>query len=76
MLQEQIRYHSQRIAKFAIDAQVNGKWQQIAKGQTVGYKRVCRIPDVTTNKIRIRILDSRLCPTISNVALFHTPPTR
>ncbi len=74
MFQEQLRYHGQRIAKFAIDAQVDGKWQQIADGQTVGYKKICRTDDVTTDKVRIRVLDSRLCPTISNLALFHAPP--
>ncbi|MFH1719291.1 MAG: alpha-L-fucosidase [Planctomycetota bacterium] len=75
MFQEQIRYYGQRIAKFAVEAQVEGKWQQIAEGQTVGYKKICRTEDVTTNKIRIRITDSRLCPTIANIALYHAPPT-
>ncbi|MHC4567145.1 MAG: alpha-L-fucosidase [Planctomycetota bacterium] len=74
MFQEQIRSHSQRIAKFAVDAQVGGKWHQIAEGQTVGYKKICRTDEVTTDKVRIRVLDSRLCPTISNLALFHAPP--
>jgi len=74
MFQEQIRNHGQRIAKFAIDAQVDGKWQQIAEGQTVGYKKICRTKDTTTNKLRIRIQDARLTPTIANLALFHAPP--
>jgi len=73
MFQEQIQNYSQRIAKFSIDAQVDGKWQQIAEGQTVGYKKICRTEDVITDKIRIRVLDSRLCPTISNLALFYAP---
>jgi alpha-L-fucosidase len=73
VFQEHIRDYGQRIAKFAIDAQVNGQWQQIAEGQTVGYKRICRTPDVTTGKMRIRILDSRVCPTISTFALFRAP---
>jgi len=75
MFQEQIRYYGQRIAKFAVDAQVDGKWKQIAEGQTVGYKKICRTDDVTTGKIRIRIQDARVCPTIANVALYHAPPT-
>jgi alpha-L-fucosidase len=53
---------------------VNGQWQQIAEGQTVGYKRICRTPDVTTDKVRIRILDSRVCPTIATFGLFLAPP--
>ncbi len=76
VFQEQIRDYGQRIAKFTIDAQVSGQWQQIAEGQTVGYKRICRMPDVTTDKVRIRILDSRVCPTISTFALFRAPPIR
>ena len=73
VFQEQIRNFGQRISKFAVDAQTKGKWQQIAEGQTVGYKRICRTKDITTDKIRIRVLDSRLYPTISNVELYFAP---
>ena len=77
MFQEQIRDFGQRIAKFAVEVPRSDlKWQQVAEGQTVGYKRICRFPDVTAGKIRIRILDSRLCPTIANVGIFHAPPTQ
>jgi alpha-L-fucosidase len=74
MFQEQIRDFGQRIAKFVVDARVDGQWRQIAEGQTVGYKRICRTSNVTTDKVRIRILDSRVCPTISNFAIYHAPP--
>ena len=71
VFQENIRHYGQRIAKFAIDVEIDGKWQQIANGQTVGYKKIARTETVTTNKLRIRILDSRVCPTISNLRLYH-----
>ena len=74
MFQEQIRDFGQRIAKFAVDVQTGGKWQQVAEGQTVGYKRICRFPEVTAEKVRIRILDSRDCPTIATVGLYNAPP--
>ncbi len=74
VFQEQIRNFGQRIARFAVDAHVDGQWQQIAEGQTVGYKRICRTPTVTADKVRIRILDLRLCPTISNFGLYYAPP--
>ncbi|MGB2808784.1 MAG: discoidin domain-containing protein, partial [Sedimentisphaerales bacterium] len=74
MFQEQIRDFGQRIAKFVVDARVDGQWRQIAEGQTVGYKRICRTQKVTADKVRIRILDSRICPTISNFAVYHAPP--
>ncbi len=74
MFQEQIRDYGQRIARFAVDVYVYGQWRQIAEGQTVGYKKICRTPNVTTDKVRVRILDSRICPTISNFALYFAPP--
>ena len=73
VFQEQIRDYGQRIAEFAVDVFKNGKWQQVAEGKTVGYKRISRIPTVTATKVRIRILDSRVCPTISNFALYYGP---
>jgi alpha-L-fucosidase len=76
MFQEQIRDYGQRIASFAVDAQVDGQWRQIAEGQTAGYKRICRTPTVAADKVRLRILDSRVCPTISNFALYFAPPIR
>jgi len=74
VFQEQIRDFGQRIAKFVVDAEAEGQWRQIAEGQTVGYKRICRTPTVTADKVRIRILDARICPTISNFALYNEPP--
>ncbi len=74
LFQEQIYDFGQRIAEFAVDAFIDGQWQQIADGQTVGYKRICRTQTVTTNKVRIRILASRICPTISNFGLYLEPP--
>jgi len=76
VFQEHIRDYGQRIAKFAIDVHQAGRWQQVAEGQTVGYKRIYRIPETATDKVRIRILDARVCPTISTFALYHAPPIR
>ena len=74
MLQEYIQV-GQRIELFALDAWLDNTWKEIARGATVGYKRLERFNAVTTNKIRIRILHSRLCPTLSNFGLYFQPPT-
>lgn len=73
VLQEQIEEYSQRISSFAIDAFVDDEWQEISEGTTVGYKRICRTSSITSDKLRIRILDSRVCPTINNFALYYEP---
>ena len=70
MLQEQIRDFGQRIARFAFDASIDGEWRELAEGTTVGYKRICRFNTVESDRVRIRILDARLCPTLSTFGLY------
>jgi alpha-L-fucosidase len=62
----------QRVSEFALDAW-DGGWKEFACGTTIGYKRLLRFPDVTTSRVRIRILDSRVCPTLSNFGLYGAP---
>jgi len=69
VLKECIPY-SQRIEKYAIDAKVDGEWVEINAGTTVGYQKIARFDAVETDEIRIRILDSRVCPIISFVGIY------
>jgi alpha-L-fucosidase len=60
----------QRISEFTIEAEINNVWQEIAKGQTVGYKRILIFDDITASKIKLSINDSRLCPSLNNFELY------
>ena len=73
VLQEEIRTRGQRIEAFAVDITENGKWHEIAKGTVVGYKNIRRFPMVKTNQLRIRILASRVCPTLSEIGIYNAP---
>lgn len=73
MLQEQIAGFGQRIAAFTVDAYQDGKWVQLAQDTVIGYKRICRTALVTTDKVRVRILDSRTSPTLSTFGLYYEP---
>jgi alpha-L-fucosidase len=64
----------QRVSEFALDAWDGGTWKEFARGTTVGYKRLLRFPDVTASKVRVRILDSRVRPTLCGFGLYHAPP--
>ncbi|MGV3764461.1 alpha-L-fucosidase [Parapedobacter sp.] len=68
MLQEAIGTHSERVEKFAVDAWVGNQWKEIALATNIGYKRILRFADVTTDKLRVRVLESRLDPAISHVS--------
>ncbi|MCK4998141.1 MAG: discoidin domain-containing protein, partial [Anaerohalosphaera sp.] len=72
MIQEHIKL-SQRIESFTLEALVDGKWKQIAASTTVGFKRLLRFPDITAQKVRLQITQSRLSPMISEFGLYHAP---
>ena len=72
MLQENIHV-GQRIEKFHLEAWVFNRWKKIAKGTTVGYKRLLRFPPAKTSCIRLIIDKSRLNPTLTNVGFFKQP---
>ncbi len=69
MLQEYIQL-GQRVKSFSVEAWKEDRWQSIAKGTTIGYKRILKIDPVETDKLRITILDSKACPVISNVEIY------
>jgi alpha-L-fucosidase len=48
----------QKIAEHCIEAMVDGRWQRIADGQTVGHKRISRVAPVAVSKVRFRCLKS------------------
>ena len=74
MLQEYIAT-GQRLEEFAIEvADANGEWREAARATTVGHKRLLRFDEVTAQRARIRILQSRVSPTLSSFGLFYEPP--
>ena len=75
MLQEYIKV-GQRIEEFVLEAWDGKNWKEFTSGTTIGYKRLLRFPDITARKVRLRIYQSRLCPTISNFGLFKQPPIK
>lgn len=71
MLQEAIAANGERVEKHAVDAWIDGIWKEIAVSTNIGYKRILRFPEVTTNKLRFRLLESRLAPAISHISAYY-----
>ena len=64
----------QRVKSFSVEKQVNGNWEKIADGTTIGYKRILRVPDTEAEKIRINFHDGRGIPVISEIGVYYAPP--
>lgn len=61
----------QRVREYVIEAFDGDDWQEIASGTTIGYKRILPLADsVTTDQLRIRLLDSRAELAISRIAIY------
>jgi alpha-L-fucosidase len=72
LVQEHIRL-GQRVKSFTVEALVDGKWKELAKATTIGYKRILRFPSVTATKIRFNITDAKSSPVISTIGIYNAP---
>ena len=72
MLQENITV-GQRIEQFELDYLNGNSWEKATEGTTVGYKRLLQFDLVTTDKVRLKIISSRLNPTIAEMGLYLEP---
>ena len=71
MLQEHIEL-GQRVERFRLTALIAGDWLTIAEATVIGYKRILRFAPVTTDRVRVEILESRLSPTLSRVSFYYS----
>ncbi len=71
-LREDVR-QGQRVAAFAVEAREGSRWREIARGTTVGNRRILRVAPTTADAVRIRILDALAPPVLLPVGLFKTP---
>lgn len=69
VLKENIKC-SQRIEAYTIEAWQDGEYRTVYEGTVIGYKRIVPIDRLTTDKIRIHILDSRVAPTLSFIGVY------
>ncbi len=88
MIQEDIT-HGQRIEEFSVEVFVaaqgdsiagagekgvaQGAWLEVARGTTVGYKRMLRFPTQSVERIRVNILSARDEARLARVALLVMP---
>ncbi|MDX1364380.1 MAG: alpha-L-fucosidase [Arenibacter latericius] len=71
VLQEAIATHGERVEKHALDAWIDNEWKEIAVSTNIGYKRILRFQEVTTNKLRVRLTQSRWYPAISFAGAYY-----
>lgn len=69
VLKENIRC-SQRIEKFAVSIEKQGTFETVYEGSVVGHKRIIPLEQMETKRVRIRIMDARVAPTLSFIGIY------
>ena len=62
----------QRVEKFAVDIWREDQWKEVYQATTIGYQRFGRIEPVQTERVRVRILESRGTVYLTEIGLYHT----
>jgi alpha-L-fucosidase len=70
IIQENIR-HGERVRRYEIQAEVDGEWVTVSEGTCIGHKRIQKVQSVSTEKIRLIILDAVSKPQIKHFGVYH-----
>lgn len=71
-LREDIRL-GLRVEGVAVDAFVDGAWQELAKTESVGSCHLWRVPRTRASQVRIRVTKAEVPPALSDFGLFLEP---
>ncbi len=71
----------QRVKKFALEAEVDGKWvplkdELVENGDgltTIGHRRIICFPTVTATRLRFTITDAKCAPVIKKLGVYLAP---
>lgn len=64
----------ENIRKYVVEAWVDGQWKPLCDGSSVGHKRIQVFDAVSTEKLRLRIMQSTQEPLIRMFAAYHIDP--
>lgn len=66
----------QRIRRFTVEVQgKRNRWEPVAVGTSVGWKRIVKFQPVKTRRLRIAF-EAEACPVVSEVAVYAGPDVR
>ncbi|MDX1913560.1 MAG: alpha-L-fucosidase [Saprospiraceae bacterium] len=70
LLREHIA-EGQQIAAFSVEVREGKKWREVARSTTIGAGKIMQFPEVTSRKLRIKVLDARGKAVLTEVELYR-----
>ena len=69
IIQENIK-NGERIRQYQIEAKVDGKWQTVCTGESVGHKRIEKFEPVEATALKLTVTESIALPDIINFSAY------
>jgi alpha-L-fucosidase len=69
VIQEDIVF-GERVREYTVEGQTDEKWIELAKGSSIGYKRIERFDAVEVSAVRVRFTKFSNPPVIKNMAVY------
>lgn len=69
VIQEDIVF-GERVRDYVVEGQTNENWIELAKGSSIGYKRIERFDAVEVSAVRVRFTKFSYSPVIKNLAVY------
>ncbi len=73
-LREAYQY-GHRIRRYQVEAAVNGAWKRVAEGTAVGRRKLDLFPEVTTDKLRVRVMEQVGTPLFREILVHQVTPS-
>ncbi len=67
--------YGHRIRRYRVDAWVNNGWKRVVEGTAVGRRKIDLFPEVTTDKLRVRVDESVGTPLFRQIQVHRVSPT-
>lgn len=66
----------QHVQKYAIEVLDGGEWKRVAESQAIGHKKIDHFEAVTTNRVRLNLLETTSTAHIREFQLYNTQTSR
>lgn len=74
VIMEDIAY-GERVYQYVLEACVNEEWLELKRGSAIGHKKIDEFPAVSTDAVRLRVLESVADPKIKLLAAYRCHPS-
>jgi alpha-L-fucosidase len=69
IIQEDIS-KGERIRRYKVEAKVDGMWQTVCEGESVGHKRIQQFPSLKTKVVRLTVVEAVDVPDVLNFSVY------